>query len=373
MKSVRIFPGKSFCLFVLIGICALAVGADSNAAVDWQAKAGGIGPDPNDIAVIVNGKVITEASVQAQMKPQLQQLSQRNFPPQFAGQLKSQIRNRTIEKFIVEQLLSEQVEKKNVVVTDQNVIDYLKRAGAQKNMSLDDIKQLFKSQGRSFEQVKQQMKNSKGMKFQKLIDAQLEGKLNFTIEDAQQYYTENKDKFKKPERVKARHILIRPDPNIEPNLADAKAKEQAQKLLKRIKQDGADFAALAKQHSDDKYNAERGGEMGYFPRGEMVPPFDEAAFNLKVGQVSDLVKTRFGYHIINVLDHQQSSLTSFEQAEEAIMNQLKNQKRSEIAKQYIDSLKQKADIEYPPGKEPEPTPPAPMMRPAPKPEPESEK
>jgi len=373
MKSVENLLGKFFFLSVLIGISALAMAADTNTAIDFQSKADILGIEPNDIAVIVNQQPITETQVRTVMEPQLQRLSQKNLPPQFTEQLKKQIKKQTLEKLIVEKLLDEEVQKNNIVVTDQDVNDYLIQAGAQNNMSLDDIKQMFKSQGKSFEQVKMQMKNSKGMKFQKLMEAQFEGKLNFTTEDANKYYIENRENFKKPERVRARHILIKPDPNMDPNLADAKAKEKAQELLDKIKQEGADFATLAKENSDCG-SAPGGGDLGYFPRGKMVQPFEKTAFNLKVGQVSDLVKTRHGYHIIKVIDHKQSSLTTFQEAKENIMNRLENQKKREIAKQYIDSLKQKADIEYPPGKEPAPVQPAPVIgSSAPKTEPNSEK
>lgn len=370
MKDVKLFSRNFFCLIVLIAFSALPAGADNNtpdtdSTVNWQAKADSLGVETNDIAVLVNGEPITESDLQEQMEPRLQKLSQENLPPQFQSQMKSQIRKRTLDRLVVTQLFEEEIQNKNVSVTDQDVMEHLKKAGAQNNMSLQQIKQMFESQGRSFQQVVQQMKNSKGMKYQKLMDQKFEGKLDFTLEDAKQYYTENKDNFKKPERVKASHILIKPDPNIDPNLADAQAKKKAQELLRKIKQEGQDFASLAEEHSDGP-SAKRGGDLGYFPRGKMVPAFDEAAFSLKDGQVSDPVKTRFGYHIIKVTGRKESTVTTFEEAKENIMRQLKNQKKREIAKQYIEELKQKADIQYPPGKKPEPARPSPMMRPAPK-------
>jgi parvulin-like peptidyl-prolyl isomerase len=94
----------------------------------------------------------------------------------------------------------------------------------------------------------------------------------------------------------------------------------------------------------------------------MVPPFDKAAFELEVGKVSDIVETRFGYHIIKVTDHKDPSTASFEQAKNSLIRQLTQKKQSEFANKYIESLKAAADIVYPPGKEPTPPAPAPVPR-----------
>ncbi len=133
-------------------------------------------------------------------------------------------------------------------------------------------------------------------------------------------------------------------------MAKAAAKAKAEELLKQIK-DGDDFAELAKANSGC-YSSERGGDLGFFSRGRMVPAFEEAAFALKVGQVSDIVETQFGYHIIKVTDHRDASVTMFEQAKDDIMKSLTQTRQAELAKEYIESLKAQANIVYPPGEEP---------------------
>ena len=120
-----------------------------------------------------------------------------------------------------------------------------------------------------------------------------------------------------PEQVRASHILIstKPiDPNADPNQAKAQAKDKAEELLKKVK-DGADFAALAKENSDCPSNAQ-GGDLGLFPRGQMVKPFEDAAFALKVGEISDLVETQFGYHIIKVTEHQDPNQITFREGQD---------------------------------------------------------
>src|SRR5262249_54009915 len=110
----------------------------------------------------------------------------------------------------------------------------------------------------------------------------------------QKEYTANQDRFKTPERVQARHILVKSDAR-----NDAEKKAKAEGLLKQI-QAGGDFAKLAKDNSDDPGSAAMGGELGFIVRGQTVPEFEKSAFSLQPGQTSGLVKTTYGYHIIQV-------------------------------------------------------------------------
>ena len=220
------------------------------------------------------------------------------------------------------------------------------------------MKAMLKARGLRFEEIKERMK--KGIAFGKLMEKEFADQLNVTEEQAREYYTKNKSRFEKPEQVRASHILIKPektDPNVaDPNEAKAKAKAaakaKAETLLKQVKA-GADFATLAKDNSACP-SAQKGGDLDFRGRGSWVPPFEEAAFNLKVGQVSDVVETRFGYHIIKLTDRRQPSTTTFEQAKDDIINNLKQTEQQQLARKYIESLKTEAKIVYPPGKEPKP-------------------
>ena len=123
-------------------------------------------------------------------------------------------------------------------------------------------------------------------------------------------------------------------------------------MLKQVRGE-ADFAQLASENSGCP-SAAQGGDLGFFGKGQMVPAFEQAAFTMEVDQVSDVVETRFGYHIIKVTGRKAASVTTFEQAKEDIIKQLELKKRGEIAQQYITSLKAEAEIVYPAGKEPPP-------------------
>jgi peptidyl-prolyl cis-trans isomerase D len=141
--------------------------------------------------------------------------------------------------------------------------------------------------------------------------------------DLRRMYSQNQESFRTPERVKVRHILLKTDGK--PASEEPTIKAKAEDLLKQIR-GGADFAALAKKNSEDTGSAASGGEYpGFVTRGQTVPEFEKAAFSLKPGQTSDLVKTQYGYHIIQVLQHEDARLRPFEEAKSELAVQAKKQ------------------------------------------------
>jgi len=322
--------------------------------------------EPADsVAVTLNGVDITEAELQEIIKPQLEKMAQqgKQLTPAFAQTLEKRLRQQALDRIIIGRLLDEKANEANIVVTEEEVINQINvlLAAQKPPLSLEEFKKKTVESGQSFDKVKEQVR--KGLAYQKIVEAQWAGKINITEEDAKKYYDENPTKFEVKEQVRASHILIKPDTTdseADPNQAKAEAKAKIQGLLEQIK-GGADFAELAKANSDCP-SAARGGDLDFFTRGKMVPPFDKAAFELEVGKVSDIVETRFGYHIIKVTDHKDASTTSFEQARNSLIVQLTQRKQAEIANKYIESLKAAADIVYPPGKEPAPAAPAPVPR-----------
>ena len=309
----------------------------------------------NPIAVTVNGVDITEAEVQKIVQPQLARMAQQNqkLPPALKETLEKQFRQQILDQIIVRQLLEEKAKESNIVISEEDVINQIKKllSSQRTPMSLEDFKKTTAASGRSFDEIKQQVK--KGMVYQKIVDAQSAGKVNITEEEAKKFFDENPTQFETKEQVRASHILIKPktdEAGADPNQEKAKAKAKAEDLLKQIKE-GADFAALAKANSDCP-SAAKGGDLSFFGKGQMVPPFEKAAFAMETGKVSELVETRFGYHIIKVTDRKAAGTTSFEQAKAGLIQQLTKKKQAELTKEYIDSLKAAASIVYPPGKEP---------------------
>jgi len=142
--------------------------------------------------------------------------------------------------------------------------------------------------------------------------------------------------------VRAMHILIKVDPGM-----DESKKAEARKKLKGIHNrllKGEDFEALAKEYSEGP-SAAKGGDLGYFGKGQMVKPFDEAAFGLSPGGLSDIVETQFGYHLIKVVDKKPEGVMSYEEVKDKLQQYIKQEKVREQVNLSIENLKEKAKIE----------------------------
>ena len=134
--------------------------------------------------------------------------------------------------------------------------------------------------------------------------------------DIERAYNDNIEQYSTPEQVRASHILLKTE-----GKDDAAVKAKAEDLLKQAKA-GADFAELAKKYSEDEASAKNGGDLDYFGRGRMVPEFDAVAFTLQPGQISDLVKTQFGYHIIKLTDKKPGTTRTLAEVRQQLTDQL---------------------------------------------------
>ncbi len=299
----------------------------------------------DEVAVTVNGRVVAESQVEAEIEkvaPLLQ--------PDYLEKYRDRIRKQALERVIILKLLEEEIEKAKIVATEEEVNEKIREIAAQQNLSLEEFRETLKAGGMNFDEWKEQMQIEVGIQFQKLIEAKMGDQLNVTEADANNFYSANIEQFQEIEQVKASHILVRPDPNADPNEAKAKALAKARDLLKQIKE-GADFAELAKA-TGGYPSAPRGGDLGFRPRGYWDAVFEKVAFELKIGQTSDIVETKFGYHIIRVTDRKEAGVKPFEQTKGDIIKMLKQKKQRPFIEEYIESLKAGAKIVYPPGKEP---------------------
>lgn len=159
----------------------------------------------------------------------------------------------------------------------------------------------------------------------------VEPRIKITDEDIKTYFDENKETLSTVDQVEASHILVEDE---------ATAKEVAKKLA-----DGEDFAALAKEYSMDAANAEKGGELGYFGRGEMAVEFEKVAFSTEIDAISEPVKTEHGYHIIHVTDKEAAKEAVFEDSKEDIKKLLIEEQMQNGYVDWLDEVKEKYDIE----------------------------
>ncbi|MCU1276220.1 MAG: PpiC-type peptidyl-prolyl cis-trans isomerase [Bryobacterales bacterium] len=169
-----------------------------------------------------------------------------------------------------------------------------------------------------------------------MIDqSKLEQALSPAEADLRKAYDADKDKFRTPERVKVRHILLKTSGKAPEE--DAKMKAKADDLLKQIK-GGADFAELARKNSEDPSSAVKGGDLDWIVRGQTVKPFEDATFSLKPKETSNVVKTEYGYHIIQVLDHEQAHLKTFDEVKAQLSNEYRKQRVNQALQDLLDRV-----------------------------------
>jgi peptidyl-prolyl cis-trans isomerase D len=177
-----------------------------------------------------------------------------------------------------------------------------------------------------------------------VVDLQgIRNRIQISPQDIQRSYEDNTEQYSTPEQVRASHILLKTDGKDE-----AAVKKEAEELLAKVK-GGADFAALATKHSQDETSAKKGGDLDYFNRGRMVPEFDNVAFSMAPGQISGLVKSQFGYHIIKVTDKKAASMKPLDEVRPQIEDQLKWERAQAEAQRVSDDvagkLKQASDFD----------------------------
>ena len=158
----------------------------------------------------------------------------------------------------------------------------------------------------------------------------------FSDDEISAYYDSHPEAFIRQEEARARHILFRLAEN-----ASAEREERVRSLAQSVLDElrgGGDFTAAAAEHSEDEGTAESGGDLGFFPRGQMMPPFEEAAFSLPLGELSDLVRTALGLHILRVEERLEAGIKPLEEARQEVINALQAEKAEEAAMIFVDDL-----------------------------------
>ena len=212
---------------------------------------------------------------------------------------------------------------------------------AQAKVEEPELKKYYEQNQKDF-QVQEQAR----VEYVKLSVDNFLAKAEVKVEDIKKYYDEHQNEFGKPEERHAAHILISAAakaPQAEQDAAMAKA----ELLLQKVRANPAAFAELAKQNSQDPGSAANGGSLGFFGRGQMVKPFEEAAYALKVGEISGLVKSDFGYHIIKLVEIKPARILPFEEASAGIANKLRQQKATdmfaELAEKFSNTVYEQSD------------------------------
>jgi len=319
----------------------------------------------NAVLATVNGHEIRESD----FENMFQQMMSNRFrgqpvPEAQITRMRDQFRPRLLGTLVEYQLLNEEAKQSEVSVTDEEVNSRLEREVQDtillRGVTRDELNQQVQSQmGISLDEAMAERKVDPFYRdmvlHMKLLQQKYPEETKVTDEEIQEAYESMKSRFEKPEQVRASHILINTT-ELKTDEEKAEARAKLAGILEKVKA-GEDFGALAEEHSDCPSGKRAKGDLGFFPRqGAMVEPFAEAAFGLKVGDVSDIVETNFGYHIIKLTERREAHTTTLEEAKQALIDQTLSRKVGQVREKLLTELKEKGTINYAEGMEP-PAPP----------------
>jgi len=297
--------------------------------------------DPEAVVVKINDKVIKEAAVAPEVAKRLE-VQKKRMPQgmEVNDWMRNQVRKSVVDMMVERELLDQTLAAKKIEIADEDVMKEIEQIAKQQNLTMEQVPDEIAKFGMTMDDLKSQIRMK--VQMDKLVAMEMKDG-DVKEEDVKKFYDDNPQYFDKPEQVKASHILVKLEKDAtEEQKAAAKAKIEG--LLKQVKE-GGDFAELAKANSDCP-SKEKGGDLGAFGRGQMVKEFEDAAFAMEVGQVSDVIETQFGYHIIKVAEHHDPNTIPFATAKDRLMESLKRQKMQEAFGDYIEEIQQKASITY---------------------------
>ncbi len=251
--------------------------------------------------------------------------------------LRERLKDNIVRRLIEAELIRQQAQKLKIEVPEAEKTERWKKQKERYGTEVA-FKTFLEKAGTTEEDVKQTFLNNL---LRERVFEQVSAELEVPPSEIKDFYEKYKKRYTESERVRASHILLKVPSNA--SKADKKAKKSlAKKLLRKAKKKKADFAALAKEHSDDSTKT-KGGDLGYFGKGRMVKPFEEAAWKLKVGRISGIVESKFGFHIIKKTDHKKERTRPLsevhEQIERSLLARRKNSAKRESLKKWREAAK----------------------------------
>jgi peptidyl-prolyl cis-trans isomerase C len=315
----------------LKGMIALALILVSTAVLAEDKKTS------NDRVAVVNGVKITSNDFDRALSYYMQRAAQKG--QQIPEPQMAELKNAILENLIVTELLFQESKQKGIEVSAEDVTAQLQGIKKQFPSETEFKKVLGENQ---ITESDLQLQIKRDLAIKQLLDKEVAQKVMVTDEESKTYYDTHPQNFVQPEKVRASHILIKVDAN-----ATETQKTEARKKISDVQQKlkkGEDFATLAQNYSEDS-SSKKGGDLGYFERGQMVKPFEEAAFSLKPNETSGIVETRFGFHLIKVVDKKPEAKMTYAEVKDRLNQYLKQQKTQSEEELYIDNLRKNASVE----------------------------
>ena len=288
------------------------------------------------VAAKINSEIITLSAVEEKtelLRNKYERLSSVSISQQ---ELLSEALNMIIE----EKLQTQEGEKRGMVVDEASIDAALKNISDKNGLDEGQLEEMLEREGKTLSSFRNHIRDQ--IMVSKVSRFEMSNRVKVSDKEINNYYSSHQKEFWKDSQIRARHILF----IVEPGASEKNRREkldQAKKILNKIRE-GGDFINIAREYSED-VSASNGGDLGFITRGKMVAEFEEAAFSIKERQVSDIVKTEYGYHIIKVEEILAGKTLTLEESVDRITKILSAQKQKQGYKDWMSELKKSAFIE----------------------------
>jgi peptidyl-prolyl cis-trans isomerase C len=291
-----------------------------------------------EVVARINGVEVKKGQLLKEANDMRQQLAQMQG---IQAPLNAAFYKQVLDGIVARTLLTQEAKEQKVTVSDSEVEQQLAGLRSQAP-NPEAFKKALAANGLTESALRQRIRTEGAV--QKFVQTKVLAGMTVSDQAAKEFYDKNQDKMKKPERVHVRHILIHADANA-PAADKEKARTKAEDLLKRA-QKGEDFAKLASENSDDPGSKVQGGDLPPFTHGEMVPAFDKAAFALtKPNELSPVVESPFGYHVIQLVSKEAPTVAPFETVKPQITEFLKQKQSQQALAAHVQGLRSKSKVE----------------------------
>ena len=287
--------------------------------------------------ITINGEPLPQEAIDFEYR-RLQQYYANHMPPEQLKANEDKLRKQAVEQAVGAKLLLNEASRLDITVPDE-LIERKIQPIIEQSGGPEVFAQRLKENGVSEQELRDNI--AEGCKVDLLIERICEGLSDPTEEEMKAFYESNKEHYVQPERVAASHILIRPNSENDDDRVTAESRLEG--IAQEIR-DGKDFGDLAAQHSECPSGKQNGGSLGWFSRGMMVPEFEQAAFDMAVGEISDIIETQFGFHIIMKTGEDEGGQAGLEEARDKIRELIRHDQRGKCVAAYVADLKGKADI-----------------------------
>ena len=337
---------KRLFIFTIIG--ALFFGLSYRAYADRPPSSIHQTPLIPDVVARVNGSDISSKHIKFEFMRVL-----KNARTPMTSVQKDMVVRKVIDKEVVRELMYQEGQKINLKV-DAKIVSNEMEALRSAYKDNEDFKKALVDRNITEDDLKRSIEVDALAKM--ILENHVKGNVKIDDKTVQKYYVDNKENFRRPVAFRASHVLISPFPpdmirssKLEDlQLKKEELRKKAREKILEIQSDlknGGDIAELAKKFSHDESTANSGGDLGFFYADGMEKTFSDAVSKLKIGEVSDIVETKFGFHLVKLLETKPSELAPFKDMEEAIQKHLFMEKAQSRVLDYVASLRKKASIE----------------------------